>query len=213
MLPCLVGTAGPQFGDAQVHERECPVIGPHGQLVCLCRSAERCFQSARCFLSLGQIAAPAGELDLDDGQVHVEDASSLCRSFRRESPSDVQLGGGLVEQTVEDAVDRERGREISVAQRGIGRERPEQRVERLAPAVHRQRQVVVHEQARSRCPVTGCLMVADGFDDVALLFVPGGRGAVQRRDRRRARRAATRGAADRRTGGGSGTSYGRRRVR
>ena len=68
---------------------------------------------------------------------------------------------------------------------GIGRERPKQRVERLAAPVHRQREVVVHEQARSRCPLTGCLIVADGFDDVAPLFVPGGRGAVQRRDRRR----------------------------
>ena len=93
------------------------------------------------------------------------------------------MGGGLVEQAVENVVDRQRSREISVAQRGTGRERPEQRMERLAPAVHRQRQVVVHEQARSRCPVTGCLVVADGFDDVALLFMPGGRGAVQRRDR------------------------------
>ena len=63
---------------------------------------------------------------------------------------------------------------------------PQQRVERLAAAVHRQREVVVHEQARGRCPLTGCLMVADGFDDVAArCFVPGGRGAVQRRDRRR----------------------------
>ena len=68
---------------------------------------------------------------------------------------------------------------------GVGREHAEQRVERLAPAGHRQREVVVHEQASSRCPVTGRLIVADGFDDVALLFVPGGRGAVQRRDRRR----------------------------
>ena len=78
-----------------------------------------------------------------------------------------KLGGGLVEQAVEDAVDRERGREISVAQMGIGREHPEQRVERLAAPVHRQREVVVHEQARGRRPVTGCLIVADGFDDVA----------------------------------------------
>jgi hypothetical protein len=95
------------------------------------------------------------------------------------------LGGGLVEQAVEDAVDRKRSREVPVAQRGVGREQAEQRVERLAPAVHRQCEVVVHEQVRSRCPVTGCLVVADGFDDVALVFVPGGRGAVQRRDRRR----------------------------
>ena len=106
-------------------------------------------------------------------------------SCRREAPSDVQLGGGLVEQAVENVVDRKRSREISVAQMGIGREHPKQRVERLAAAVHRQREVVVHEQARSRCPLTGCLIVADGFDDVAPLFVPGGRGAVQRRDRRR----------------------------
>ena len=86
---------------------------------------------------------------------------------------------------MENVVDRKRSREISVAQMGIGREHAKQRVERLAPAGHRQREVVVHEQARSRCPVTGRLIVADGFDDVALLFVPGGRGAVQRRDRRR----------------------------
>ena len=95
------------------------------------------------------------------------------------------MGGGLVEQAVEDVVDRKRSREISVAQMGIGREHAKQRVERLAPAGHRQREVVVHEQAPGRCPVTGRLIVADGFDDVALLFVPGGRGAVQRGDRRR----------------------------
>ena len=85
------------------------------------------------------------------------------------------------------AVDRKRRREISVAQMGIGREHPKQRVECLAPAGHRQREVVVHEQAPSRRPVTGCLMVAHGLDHVAVLFVPGGRGAVQRRDGRRRR--------------------------
>ena len=57
------GMAGPQFRDAQVHQRECPVIRPYGQLVCVCRRAERCLQCAHCFLSLGQIVAPAGELD------------------------------------------------------------------------------------------------------------------------------------------------------
>ena len=185
VLPGVVGTAGPQLRDAEVDEHECPVIGPHRQLVHLCRGAERCLQAARCFLSPGQIAVPAGELDLEEGQVHVEEAPSLRRSCRRESPSDAQLAGGLVEPAVEDAVDRKRSREVSVAQTGIGREHPEQRVERLAPAGHRQREVVVHQQAPGRHPVTGRLIVADGFDDVALLFVPGGRGAVQRRDRRR----------------------------
>ena len=34
---------------------------------------------------------------------------------------------------MEDVVDRKRGREISIAQIGIALERPEQRVERLAP--------------------------------------------------------------------------------
>ena len=86
---------------------------------------------------------------------------------------------------MEDAVDRKRSREVSVAQVGIGREHPEQRVERVAPAGHRQRVVVVHQQAPSGHPFTGRLIVADGLHDVALLFVPGGRGAVQRRDRRR----------------------------
>ena len=80
VLPCVVGTPGPQFRDAQIHQRECPVVRPHGQLVCLCRSAERCLQCAQCLLSLGQIVAPAGELDVEDGQVHVEDAPSVCRS-------------------------------------------------------------------------------------------------------------------------------------
>ncbi len=68
---------------------------------------------------------------------------------------------------------------------GIGRKHPKQGVERLAAPVHRQREVVVHEQARSRCPLTGCLIVADRLDDATPLFVPGGRGVVQRRDRRR----------------------------
>ena len=213
MLPRVVGMPGPQFRDAQVHERECPVIRRHGQLVCLCRGAERCLQCARCLASLGQVVAPAGELDVEDGQVHVEDAPSLCRDCRRESPGDGELGGGLVEQAMEDVVDRKRGREISIAQMGVGREHAKQRVERLAPAGHRQREVVVHEQARSRCPVTGRLMVADGFDDVALLFVPGGRGAVQRGDRRRRDAPQFEAQADRRTGGGSGTRYGRRPVR
>ena len=213
VLPGVVGTAGPQLRDAEVDEHECPVVGQHRQLVRLCRGAERCLQSARCFLSPGQIAVPAGELDLEEGQVHVEEAPSLRRRCRRESPSDAQMAGGLVEPAVENAVDRKRSREVSVAQMGIGREHPEQRVERLAAAGHRQREVVVHQQARCRCPITGRLIVADGFDDVAL--------AVRARRPRRgaatgsspARRAAVRGAADRRTGGGSGTTYGRRRAR
>ena len=86
---------------------------------------------------------------------------------------------------MEDAVDGERSREVSVGQAGIGREHPEQRVERLAPAGHRQRVEVVHQQAPGGRPVTGRLIVADGLDCVAVLFVPDGRGAVQRRDRRR----------------------------
>ena len=93
------------------------------------------------------------------------------------------MGGGLVERAVENVVDRKRSREISITQIGIGREHPKKRVERLAPPGHRQREVVVHEQARSRVPVTCRLMVAHGLDDVAFLFMPGGRGAVQQRDR------------------------------
>ena len=61
----------------------------------------------------------------------------------------------------------------------------EQRVERLAPAGHRQREVVVHEQAPGRRPITGCLIVADGLGHVSVHLVPGGRRAVQRRDGRR----------------------------
>ena len=76
---------------------------------------------AQCFPSLGQIVAPAGELALDDGQVHVEDAPS-SRSRCRQSPSDGELGGGLVEYAVEDAVHRKRGREVPVAHMGVGRE-------------------------------------------------------------------------------------------
>jgi hypothetical protein len=47
------------------------------------------------------------------------------------------LGGGLVEQAVENVVDRKRSREICVAPMGIGRKHPKQRVERLAAPVHR----------------------------------------------------------------------------
>ena len=115
----------------------------------------------------------------------MKDAPSFCRSSRREAPGDLQVGGGLVEQAVEDVVDRKRSREISIAQMSVARELAKERVERLAPASHRQREVVVQEQASSRGPVTGRLVVADRFDDVAFLFVPGGCGAVQRRDRRR----------------------------
>ena len=86
---------------------------------------------------------------------------------------------------MEDVVHRKRGREVSIPRMGVSRELAKERLERLAPAGHRQREVVVQEQARGRCPVTGRLIVADGFDDVALLFVPGGRGAVQRGDRGR----------------------------
>jgi hypothetical protein len=39
---------------------------------------------------------------------------------------------------------RKRGREVPVAHMGVGREHAKQRVERLAPAGHRQREVVVH---------------------------------------------------------------------
>ena len=197
MLPCFVGAPGPQFSDAQIHERECPVVGRHGQLVCLCCGAERRFQCARGLASPGQVTAPAGELDVEDGQVHLKDALSLCRDCRREAPGDVQMGGGLVEQAVEDVVDRERCREISIAQMGVGRELAKERVERLAPAGHRQREVVVQEQASSGCPVTGRLIVADGFEDVAFLFVPGGCSAVAETGSSPARRAAIRGARDR----------------
>ena len=181
VLPGVVGTAGPQLDDAEIDEHECAVVGQHRRLVRR-RGAERRFQAARRFLSPAQIAVPAGELDLDDGQVHVEQAPSLRRSRRRESSSDAQVSGGLVEPPVEDAVDGERSREVSVGQAGIRREHGEQRVERFAPAGHRQRVEVVHQQAPGRCPVTGRLIVAaDGLDYVAVLFVPHGRGAVQRR--------------------------------
>ena len=122
MLACFVGAPGPQFSDAQIHEGECPVVGRHGHLVCLCCRAERRFQCARCLASPGQVAASAGELDVEDGQVHVKDAPSLGRDGAREAPGDLQLGGGLVEQAVEDVVDRKRSREISIAQMGVGRE-------------------------------------------------------------------------------------------
>ena len=141
------------------------------------------FQLPQGFPGLGQVVAPAGQFDLDDGQVDVEDAPSRRRRLRREAPRGVQVVGGLVEQAVQDAVGRERGREI--AQMGIGRELPQQRVERLAAPVHRQREVVVHQQARGRRPRPGREMVANGFEDVLMLFVPRGRGAVQRRDLRR----------------------------
>ena len=150
----VVGAAGPQFRDSHVHQRQRPVLGAHRQLVRPLRG-ERRLQCAHGCLSLGQIAAPAGELGLDHRQVHAEDAPSVCRSRRREAPSDAQMGGGLVEPAVEDVVDRERGREISVAQMGIGREQPEQRVERVAPAGHRQGEVAVREQAPGRRPITG----------------------------------------------------------
>ena len=67
---------------------------------------------------------------------------------------------------------------------GVRRETPRRRGA-SAPAGHRQCEVVVHEHASRRCQVTRLLIVTDGFDDVTLLFVPGGRGAVQRGDRRR----------------------------
>ena len=70
----------------------------------------------------------------------------------------MQLGGGLVEQAVENAVDRKRSREISVAQMGTRWKRPKQRVDRLAAPVNRQREVVVRKQARGRSPLTGCLI-------------------------------------------------------
>ena len=209
----VVGAAGPQLGDPEVHERERPVLGRTGSSFVSAAAPSAASSPRMASCSLGQVAAPAGELGLDDGQVHVEDAPPVCRRRRREAPSDAQMGGGLVEQAVEDGVDRERRREISVAQMGIGRERPEQRVQRLAAAGHRQREVVVGEQARGRRPVPGGLVVPDRLGDVSVLLVPGGRRAVQRRDRRRRRRAAARGAAGRRTGGGSGTRSGRRRAR
>ena len=138
-------------------------------------------------LGPGEIAAPAGELGLDHRQVHAEDAPSVCRRRRGEAPSDAQMGGGLVEQAVEDVVDRERRREISVAQMGIGREQREQRVERVAPAGHRQGEVAVREQAPGRRPITGCLVVPDGLGHVSVHLVPRGRRAVQRRNGRRRR--------------------------
>ena len=67
---------------------------------------------------------------------------------------------------------------------GVGREHAEQRVERHAPAGHRQREVVVHEQApagASHRPLDS----GGWLRRRCLAFVPGGGGAVQRRDRRR----------------------------
>jgi len=58
-------------------------------------------------------------------------------------------------------------------------------MERLAPAGHGQRQVVVHEQACRRRPVTCRLVMVDRLDDVAVLLVPGGRAPVERWDRQR----------------------------
>ena len=121
-------------------------------------------------------------VDLDDGQVDIEDAPPLCRGLRRQPSSDAEVGGRVVEHAVEDVVNRQRSRQISVAQRGIGRERPEQRVQGLAAAVHGERQVVVNQEARCRRPGIRCLVVADCVDDVALPFVPRSRRAVQRRD-------------------------------
>ena len=180
----VVRAARPQLRDAQVHERECPVISRHRHLFRVHRGVERGFETAQRVLGAAQIAAPAGELELDDGQVHVEDAPSRAGNRRRQPARDLQPWSGLVQRPVQDAVDRERRREIGVPWMGVGREGSEQRVERLAPAGHRQREVVVDEQAPSRRPVTGGLVMADGFHHIALGFVPGGRGAVQRRNRR-----------------------------
>ena len=82
VLPCLVGAPGPQLRDAQIHERERPVVGRHGQLVCLC-CARRAPLPVRALPRepWRRSTAPAGELDVEDGQVHVEDAPSLCREL------------------------------------------------------------------------------------------------------------------------------------
>ena len=62
---------------------------------------------------------------------------------------------------------------------------PQQRAHRRGAPVEDEREVVVDEQPRGMRPLAGCVLVTDGFDDVAVLLVPLGRGAVQRRDLRR----------------------------
>ena len=120
MFPGLLEAARPELRDSEVHEHEGAVLGPHGKLVGLSRSIEHGVQSPHCLLGVLQIATSPGELDLDDGQVHDEEAPSLGWSCRRESPCDVQMRGRLVEQAVEDVVDRERCREVSVTQMRVG---------------------------------------------------------------------------------------------
>jgi hypothetical protein len=180
----VVRAAGPELRDAQIHERKRLVIGRHRHLVRVRRGVERGFEAAHPVLGARQIAAATGELELDDGEIHVEDALPLGAARRGAPSSDLQPSGGLVQLAVQDVVDRERRREIAVAYMGVGREGSEERVERLAAAGHRQSEVVVNDQAPGRHPVTGGLVVADRFRHVTLGLVPRGRGAVKRRDRR-----------------------------
>jgi hypothetical protein len=84
---------------------------------------------------------------------------------------------------VQDVVHRKRGGKVAVVEVFVRREGAEQRVERLAAAGHRQRQEVVDEQAAGVAPVSACLSVLDGCDDIAVLFMPYRRSAVQRPDR------------------------------
>ena len=59
VLPCVVEAAGPHLRDAEIHERERPVVGPHGRPFGVRRRVEGCLELAQGSLGLGQIVAPA----------------------------------------------------------------------------------------------------------------------------------------------------------
>ena len=212
VLARRVGTACPQLRDPEVHERERSVLRPHGQL-------------GRPAVASSAASSPASP------PRPWADRCACGRARGRRRPGTRRRAAAAPQVSRPRGAERYRGglplrragragwrrsrarRDVAVVQLGIRREHPEQRVQGLTAARHGQREVVVHEQPPRLRPVAGRLSVADGFDDIAVLLRarrPPCRAATGSLP---ARCAAARAAAGRRTGGGSGTTCGRRRAR
>ena len=90
---------------------------------------------------------PTGQLEADHGEVRIESAAPLGGYRGGESAGGVELRRGVFQDAVQDAVDRDRPSNAGVIKPGVRRAHLKESVERLTPACHRERQVVVQEQA------------------------------------------------------------------
>jgi hypothetical protein len=108
--------------------------------------------------------------------------AARLRQRRQRRLSSGDAGVGLGPAGLGEHVRRGDGGELGVAVDPPGRQRGEQRAERLVLAVEQQVDPVAAEQLARQLPVAAVRRVADRLDRVAVLGVPPGREQVQLED-------------------------------